>query len=179
MLTDSEMHARMAKGWRAGNPETICGNGSTAKHTAEIRAWLPGLVDRYDIRSLNDAGAGDRYWIKKVAWSAPLAYRPFDLIPRSPDVTQIDITREAMPRADAILCRMVLNHLDDVRIEMALGLFKKSAVYLIATQFDGDKLPKRSPQFTRCDLRRWLGDPIERCHDGNEPECHLAVWELV
>jgi hypothetical protein len=62
-----------------------------------------------------------------------------------------------------------------------LSLFRKRARYLIATQFDGDKLPQRSPQFTRLDLRGApynLGEPLERCQDGAEAVCSLALWEL-
>jgi hypothetical protein len=92
-----------------------------------------------------------------------------------------DITSIALPDCDAILCRMVLNHLDQDRILMALKLFKQSAKYLIATQFDGDKLPQRSPQFTRLDLRvapHFLGEPLERVQDGAEDICSLALWKL-
>jgi hypothetical protein len=178
MLSDKDMYARMASGWRAGRPETVCGNGSTLASTATIREWLPWIIDEYDIRRLNDAGAGDLYWIRKVRWPQPIAYRAFDLIPRDESVTMIDITTAALPPSDAVLCRMVLNHLDDDRITRAIYLFRQTTTYLLATQFDGDKLPKRSPQFTRLDLRRWLGDPIERCQDGREPECSLALWRL-
>ncbi len=181
MLTDEEMRARMANGWRAGRPETECGNGSTLAHTANARNWLPEVVGRFGITRINDAGAGDLYWVRKVRWQAPVLYRAFDLIPRDPSVEAIDITTRAMPAAGAILCRMVLNHLDEPRILMALELFRKSARYLIATQFDGDKLPQRSPQFTRLDLRREpynLGEPLSRVQDGSEEICSLALWKL-
>jgi hypothetical protein len=175
MLSDSEMFDRMKDGWNAGKSDgTICGNGSTLKNTANIRKWLPKIIEKYGIETLSDAGAGDMHWVKKT----PIVceYRPFDLIPRHESVTQIDFTRKELPPCDAILCRMVLNHLDTERILMALKLFKQSAVYLIATQFDGDKLPQRSPQFTRLDLRKepyYLGEPVESIQDGSE-----AMWEL-
>ncbi len=181
MLTDEQMHERMVNGWRAGLPATVCGNGSTLEHTAKVRHWLPDLVRRFGIVRLNDAGAGDLYWIRKVRWQTPLVYSAFDLIPRLPSVNKIDITAEAMPAANAILCRMVLNHLDQPRILAALKLFRQSARYLIATQFDGEDLPQRSPQFMRLDLRREpfnLGKPIEKCQDGSEEICSLALWRL-
>jgi len=172
------MYERMANGWRMGRPETVCGNGSTLAHTQNIRKWLPEIIRKYDIARINDAGAGDLYWISQIHWHGVVTYRAFDLISRDPQVTSLDITRETMPACDAVLCRMVLNHLDQTRILMALELFRKSARYLIATQFDGENLPKRSPQFTRCDLRLQLGEPMERCQDGVEPECSLALWRL-
>jgi hypothetical protein len=180
-LTDQEMYERMVSGWRAGNPETVCGNGSTMAHTENVRRWLPEVVKRHAILRVNDAGAGDLYWIRKVRWQSLVRYTAFDLIPRHSSVEQMDITTTVMPPADAILCRMVLNHLDQTRICMALEQFKVSARFLIATQFNGEDLPKRSPQFTRLDLRGApynLGEPLESCQDGSEDICSLALWEL-
>jgi hypothetical protein len=179
MLTDAEMYERMANGWRAGKPETVCGNGSTLASTAKIRQWLPRIVAAYDLSRINDAGAGDLYWVRKINWL--VAYRAYDLVPRAPNVERIDITTEAMPPCDAILCRMVLNHLDEPRILMALEQFRKSGRYLIATQFNGEDLPKRSPQFTRLDLRKapyYLGEPLDKVQDGPEDLCSLALWRI-
>jgi hypothetical protein len=182
MLSDADMYERMVRGWRAGKPETICGQGSTSAQTAHVREWLPQMVRRYRIGMLVDAGAGDQVWIERVQWAeVPPRYLAVDLIPRNSTVRQLDITREALPVCDAILCRMVLNHLDEPRITMALALFRKSARYLIATHFQGEDLPQRSPQFTRLDLRGapyGLGEPLERVQDGVEPYCYLALWQL-
>jgi len=180
MLTEKEMHDRMVNGWRAGIPDgTICGNGSTMANTANIRKWLPSIVSQHGIMSLCDAGAGDMHWIKTIDLGCK--YKPFDLIPRDPSIKQIDITAKPLPKCDAILCRMVLNHLDEPRILLALAHFKKSAPYLIATQFNGEDLPQRSPQFTRLDLRKSpynLGEPLACIQDGSEKICTLAMWEL-
>jgi len=173
MLSDDAMYERMAKGWRGGKPETVCGNGSTLINTAKIRQWLPSVVNRYGIQTLNDAGAGDMHWIRKIKWT--VEYRPFDLVPRDGIVTRIDITNEAMPSADGLLCRHVLNHLDGHRIEAALSLFSQSSKYLIATQFDwydGNK------EFTRLDLRVYLGDYLESVEDGGAEFCKLALWSI-
>lgn len=179
MLSDEEMHNRMVNGWRAGQPETVCGNGSLRKNSVKSRAALPVWAQKYGIRTVCDAGAGDLFYVSGVEWD--VEYKPFDLIPRLPEVKQLDITQKALPKCDAILCRMVLNHLDEPRIMAALKLFRKSAAYLIATQFNGKDLPKRSPQFTRLDLVEApysLGEPLERVQDGTEQVCSLALWEL-
>jgi hypothetical protein len=178
MLSDEAMHERMVNGWRMGRPFTVCGNGSTLDNTANIREWLPKVVNQHGITTLNDAGAGDMAWWPYIQWSTPLIYRPYDLIPRREIVQQIDITTQAMEPADAILCRMVLNHLDHERVAMALDQFRLSATYLIATQFDGESLDQRSPQFMRLDLRNWLGFPIDKMQDGVESNCYLALWRL-
>lgn len=181
MLSDAEMLDRMRNGWRAGAPETVCGNGSTRAATLNIRGWLPDVVKRYGIRSVCDAGAGDLHWIASVNWSVD--YQAFDLVVRRPDVLPLDITRDALPPCDAILCRMVLNHLGDdpARIVRTLELFRQSARYLIATQFAGEDLPKRCTQFQRLDLRHApynLGPPLESTPDAEELCCTLALWKI-
>lgn len=176
MLSDKDMYARMEKGWRGGLSEnTVCGQGSLLRNTTVIRDWLPRICANYSISTVCDAGAGDMHWIKRVAWDVD--YKPFDLIPRSHDVARLDITTEPLPKCDAILCRMVLNHLDDERVEMALDLFRESAVYLIATHFVGGGV-QRTSQFMRMDLTKWLGEPFDMCRDGHEDNCRLALWNL-
>lgn len=179
MLSDEAMRERMSKGWRAGYPETVCGNGSLRRNSVHSRAALPQWCEKYGVRSVCDAGAGDLFFSSGVAWN--VEYRPFDLFPRTAAVKEIDITTQPLPECDAILCRMVLNHLDEPRIQMALERFRQSAVYLIATQFNGEDLPQRSPQFTRLDLRCApynLGEPLESVQDGAEAICSLALWAL-
>ena len=167
---------RMAKGWRGGKPDgTVCGQGSTMANTRSIRAWLPNLVKERNISTVCDAGAGDLHWIRAVNWEVD--YYPFDLIPRNEHVAKLDITREKLPECDLILCRMVLNHLDDQRIDMALRLFKQSGKFLLATHFVGGGI-QRTTQFMRVDLTKWLGEPLEVCPDGHELNCRLALWSL-
>ena len=95
---------------------------------------------------------------------------------------RIDITRRAMTACDAILCRMVLNHLVGEeghweRIDMALEQFRVSAPYLFATEFEG-KITNRTKQFQRFSLAERLGAPLEKVRDGAEPNCYLALWSL-
>lgn len=175
-LSDEQMYKRMAKGWRMGRPFTVCGNGSLPEATVNIRKWLPGLCKRFDIRSICDAGAGDMQWMHGMEWDVD--YWPFDLIPRHSRVWPLDITRDPLPHCDAVLCRMVLNHLDRPRVEKALALFRQSAPYLIATQFAGQDLPQRTREFCRLDLRESLGEPLELVQDGLEEYCTLALWRL-
>ncbi|RAX29143.1 UNVERIFIED_CONTAM: hypothetical protein DQE83_28620, partial [Escherichia coli] len=75
------------------------------------REWLPKMAEKYGIESVADAGAGDLHWTPLIDWK--VKYLPFDLIPRSRKVKKCDITRTKLPVTDAILCRMVLNHLGD------------------------------------------------------------------
>ena len=180
MLSDKDMIERMQNGWRGGKGDgTICGQGSTLRNTARIAEWLPRMIEKYDIRDLNDAGAGDLHWADCVEWNCE--YRAYDLIPRAEGIEEIDITRQQMQPSDAILCRMVLNHLgegdDYTRVEMALENFRETSHYLFATHFINGG-PRRTEQFMRLDLTQYLGEPIEMCIDGHEDNCRLAMWEI-
>jgi len=181
MLSDEEMRERMRKGWRGGLGDgTVCGGGSTLGNSRNVVEWLPDVCDRYGIESVCDAGAGDLHWVSRISWNVD--YQPFDLFPRRPEVTELDITAENLPDCDAILCRMVLNHLygdegDDTRIVMALERFRMSARYLMATSFHGNNIC-RDRQFVRLDLREYLGEPLEVIPDGHETGCYMGLWDL-
>ena len=163
----------MAEGWPSGLPETHCGQGSTIARTELVRRALPGLVQKYAIRTVVDAGAGDLNWIQRVNWD--VEYTPYDLIPRHAKVRQADITRDVLPACDLILCRHVLNHLDFMSMREALSLFRQSARYLLATQVDGE-LPEQ-PGWHHYNLRPWLGEPLERIPDTEGTGC-LALWPM-
>lgn len=162
----------MERGWSSGLPETPCGIGSTLASTERIRAWLPGMAARYEISTVCDAGAGDMGWIRRVEWR--VVYRPFDLVPRHPEVTALDITTEALPSCDLILCRAVLNHLSETQVAAALERFRPVGRYLLATQFD--VRGRGYHDWVDYDLRTFgLGEPIDCCQDYPGT---LALWRL-
>jgi hypothetical protein len=127
------------------------------------------MLYRYGITSLNDAGAGDLNWIRLIPWE--IDYKAFDLVPRHPDVQEFDIVRETLPRADAILCRMVFNHIGQAGTDVAIQRFRESgASYLIANRY------KRNDRaFHRVEIG-W--EPLEETRDGPEEECYIGIWKL-
>lgn len=177
MWSEAAIHERMAAGWKGGTTETPCGRGSTLAHTQSIRARLPDLVREYGIRTVCDAGAGDLHWITRVDWDVD--YRAFDLVPRHPQVAELDITSEWLPVCDLILCRYVLNHLDTERVQQALERFRQSGKYLLATQHEGANHFKRVDPYQKWDLSAdpfCLGDPIESIPDARGS---LSLWRLA
>lgn len=177
MLTDEEMHQRMAAGWSGGKKGgTVCGCGSLPRYTQAARRALLKWTAKYQIQTVNDAGAGDLKWKEGFKW--PVDYRAYDLIPRHPDVVQLDITTQAMRPCDLILCRAVLNHLDEGRMLLALEQFKKSGTYLAATQYAKTEEQPHPLSFWRLDLRKLLGPHLEVVEDLNVPEGQLALWDL-
>ncbi len=171
---NDELEREFKKGWRGGLADgTPCGRGSTIANTKVVLEWLPRICEAWEFQSVCDAGAGDLHWIQYIDWSAD--YRPFDVVPRHPDVKELDITKEVLPACDVILCRMVLNHLGQGRTDSVLDLFRQSSKYLIASRYDNTGMAEIRP-FRDLDLN--LGEPLAECPDGHEPGCYLSLWEL-
>ena len=179
--SDKELLERMIVGWNPNRPrQSPCGDGSEPNKTRNIRKWLPEIIEKYDIEILNDAGAGDLKWIQLIDWD--IDYKGYDLYPRHEAVEQIDITKEIMRPCDAILCRMVLVHLDKERVLRALENFRKCAKYLIVTHYHSPmdcRLNYDDPfhHTVMTDDEFKLGEILESIEDTNEYN-DLALFKL-
>jgi hypothetical protein len=178
------------------------GLGSELDATAVLRAELPLLLQRLGVASLLDAPCGDAGWIN----AADLRVRLIgvDIVPSLIERLQAcvaageiegeyhlaDITRDSLPRCDAILCRDCLVHLSFANIERTVANFRASgAKWLIATNFpewqinvdceDGDW---RALNFERAPFG-W-GPPVELLNEncteagGGWRDKSLGVWRL-
>jgi len=177
---DLDQVAVMARGWSRGHPETDCGPGSRMERTDNVRRILPVWIERYQIKSLVDAGAGDLNWIKTVPMEG-VHYQPFDIVVRNTAVNPIDITVQKLPLCDAILCRHVLNHLVEEQVLAALALMKRVTRYLIATTTPSTvSKPRTAPfgSFYHYDLRVEpfnMGEPVEVVEDCKGT--WIGIWE--
>ncbi len=185
-----------------GAPASTSGLGSEMDATAVLRAELPRLFEKLAVTSLLDAPCGDAGWIN----SANLRVRLIgvDIVPPLIEHLQAraatgeikgeyrlaDITRDSLPRCEAILCRDALVHLSFANIERAVANFQRSgATWLIATTFpewqtngdceDGDW---RALNFER-EPFNW-GPPVELVNEncleagGRWRDKSLGVWRL-
>jgi hypothetical protein len=131
-----------------GAAGSTSGLGSELDATAVLRGELPWLLARLGITSLLDAPCGDAGWINQS--SLGVHYVGIDIVPDLVERLQAaaaageiggdyhlaDITRDSLPRCDAILCRDCLVHLSFANIERAAANFRRSgATWLIATTF--------------------------------------------
>jgi hypothetical protein len=131
-----------------GAAASVSGLGSEADATATLRAELPGLLRRFGVTSLLDAPCGDAGWINAANLGVTLI--GVDIVPEliaqltaradrgeiRGDYRLADITRDALPRCDAILCRDCLVHLSFANIDLAIENFRRSgATWLITTTF--------------------------------------------
>jgi hypothetical protein len=132
--------------WGAG--QSISGLGSEIDATAVLREELPKLLARPGISSLLDAPCGDAGWIGAAKLN--VRYIGVDIVPDliarlqsraaadeiDGEYLLADITRDPLPRCDAVLCRDCLVHLSFANIERAVANFRRSgAAWLIATTF--------------------------------------------
>jgi hypothetical protein len=186
-----------------GAPASTSGLGSEPDATTVLRAELPRLLQKLGIHSLLDAPCGDAGWISHA--DLRVRYVGIDIVPALIDNLRAraaaneirgeyrlaDITRDPLPRCDAILCRDCLVHLSLANISRAVANFRDSgAVWLIATTFpewqgnsdceDGDW---RALNFERRPFN-W-GPPVElideNCTEagGGWRDKSLGVWRLA
>jgi hypothetical protein len=131
-----------------GAATSVSGLGSEDPATAAIREALPALLQRLGARSLLDAPCGDAGWIGRM--KLDLDYTGIDIVPSliaanrqrvaggelSGRFLVADITRDALPRADVVLCRDCLVHLSFGNIARAVANFRASgAHFLLVTTF--------------------------------------------
>jgi hypothetical protein len=141
----SEIHA----GNLWGERESVSGPGSSLEETAAVRRELPGLLARLGVRTLLDAPCGDCHWILATPLDLDL-YTGADIVPDlvarnaaelagpGREFRRLDITRDPLPRTDAILCRDCLIHFSYRFIQRALDNFRRSgARYLLTTTYSG------------------------------------------
>jgi hypothetical protein len=184
-----------------GEAESVSGPGSSLAETAAVRRELPGLLAELGVRTLLDAPCGDCRWIFETPLDLDL-YVGADVVPAliesnaarfggpGREFHRLDITRDPLPRTDAILCRDCLIHFSYRLIARALAGFRRSgARWLLATTYAG--LPANrdilSGQWRPIDLElppfhlpppRHLILEKECSVDGFHLRRSLGVWDL-
>lgn len=127
------------------DPESRSGRGSTLARTEAIRRELPALLRDLGVGTLLDAACGDFNWMSRIDLGG-IGYVGVDVVAvlvaenrrrcggEGREFVLADITRDPLPRADAVLCRDCLIHLSLDAARAALANFKRSgARHLLAT----------------------------------------------
>src|SRR5437867_4447252 len=127
------------------NKESYSGPGSDLEHTVVIRKRLPALIKDFRVSSILDIPCGDFHWMKEVELSNASyigADIVNDIIARNAQLfsnerrtfIQLDITCDALPKVDLILCRDLFVHFPNDVIARALNKIKESrSGYLLTT----------------------------------------------
>ncbi|MEE9270660.1 MAG: class I SAM-dependent methyltransferase [Candidatus Krumholzibacteria bacterium] len=132
-------------GWN--NPETTSGPGSTLDATRVVRQHLPGLFDKFHIRTVVDIPCGDFNWMSEVDLGGVL-YEGYDIVPELVEANRSqysadnikfgrrDLMKDSLPRADLIICRDCLLHYPNSHVHRAVRNMKESGSrYLLTTTF--------------------------------------------
>lgn len=126
------------QGWEGD--DTVCGWGSQIEHTESIRERLPEIVETLGIKTINDAGCGDFWWMREVNFVDDVDYLGYDIYDRTHKqdfaFQKLDIVKEDMRPCDLIICRDVFIHLPNRMVIEALERFKRVGKFLLSTTFD-------------------------------------------
>lgn len=127
--------------------ESRSGSGSSLDQTKHIRETLPLLWTKFQIASVLDSPCGDFNWMQHVDLGS-IKYTGGDIVPELITKNQqnfgsgkisfrkLDLLKDELPRADAILCRDLLGHLlfHDC-LQIIHNFCRSDAKYLIITTF--------------------------------------------
>lgn len=130
-----------------GSAESVSGAGSESSATEHIRAGIPALLRRWQVRSVADVPCGDFGWLSTTDLGVA-GYFGADIVPELVEHNRrryaangrrfdvLDLTRDRLPAADLVLCRDCLVHLGFEQIRAALRNIRDSGVrYLLTTTF--------------------------------------------
>ena len=131
-----------------GSAESRSGGGSTRERGAHFRDALLDVLERFEIRSIVDAPCGDFNWMREVV-DGRHTYTGIDIVAELVAANREqfgsaarrfvcgDLTRDALPKADLIVCRDCLVHFSVPDIRAAIANFKRSgSKYLLTTTFE-------------------------------------------
>lgn len=183
------------------DPETRSGVGSSLDSTRVVRAKLPAALRSLECRVLLDVPCGDFAWMEHVDLSG-IQYIGGDIVPgiiaenerrhaaASRRFVNLDLTLDALPDADVLLCRDCLVHLSYANIRGVLTNVARSPIrYILMTSFpgrgdnkdveDGDWRPLdfEAPPFSFPEPHLTL---VEECteEDGAYADKSLVAWSV-
>jgi 2-polyprenyl-3-methyl-5-hydroxy-6-metoxy-1,4-benzoquinol methylase len=134
--------------------ESVSGYGSEIEVTREVSKGLEQLLQQLNIKSILDVPCGDFNWMQHVNLN-DTQYIGADIVTSiiennktlySSDTisfTELDLTKDSLPKTDLIFCRDCLVHLSYKELYKTLVNFKKSrSTYLLTTSFINTKTNK-------------------------------------
>ncbi|MBV9787876.1 MAG: class I SAM-dependent methyltransferase [Chloroflexi bacterium] len=128
-------------------PDSVSGAGASDDQTAQLRQTLPELLASLGAEVLLDLPCGDGRWMQQL--ELPIAkYIGADIVAELVETNQrrysspdrefllLDLTRDALPPADVLLCRDCLVHFSFADIRRALANIRANPItYLLTTTF--------------------------------------------
>jgi hypothetical protein len=134
-----------------GSNESVSGRGSTLELTSNLRNKLPGLFNKFSIRSVFDGPCGDFNWMNYVVEKADIDYIGGDIVlplieanrskyaNNKVKFIKIDLTKDELPSTDLMICRDCLFHLSYEDTKLVLNNFVRSNIsYLLTTTYENN-----------------------------------------
>jgi hypothetical protein len=143
--TPAELFSHYYRNNSWGGDESRSGHGSSMQYTENVRAQLPGIWERYAVKTMLDAPCGDFNWMRSVQREGRVRYIGGDIVEElvarnqslytdaSTEFRKIDVTADPLPSADLWMCRDCLFHFSDRDLYRALGNFLKSDIKYLLT----------------------------------------------
>jgi hypothetical protein len=189
---------------RWGSAESVSGPGAELRQTREVRGAVARLLVEHHIRTVVDAGCGDFNWMRHVPGISKLDwYMGLDVVSDLVERNQqqygcgrvsfrhADITRDALPAADLVICRDCMVHLSTPdALALLAAITHSGSSYLLATTYPQvtDNHDTADGQWRPLNLQVppfGMPEPIEfidteftdngRFHPGNG----LGLWHLL
>jgi SAM-dependent methyltransferase len=183
-----------------GDPESRSGPGSTERRAAGVRPALLDLLERYSVSTVVDAPCGDFNFFRGAAADLLEAYVGVDVVEELVVANQaaygdarhrflrMDLTCDALPKADLILCRDAFIHFSFADVLRAVANFRKSgSTFLLTTSFIDHPRNEdaRTGGWRPLNLQAapfHFPEPLERIHDtpldGSHAGKRLCLWRL-
>lgn len=129
--------------WKSS--ESVSGSGSTLEYTENLRAELPGLLERLDVKTLFDAPCGDFNWMPLVLEVVDVDYTGADIVKPLIDslnsqhsnsktrFVHLDLIQDPHAKADLMICRDALFHLSFKDAKSVLKGFVSSKTKFLLT----------------------------------------------
>lgn len=198
-LRDTFEHIYKTNLW--GGADSVSGEGSSRIQTEHLESELSRLFGHLGIQVILDLPCGDFSWMQNVDLG-PARYIGADIVPDiiasnqsqygSPkhQFLTCDLTSDALPAADLLLCRDCLVHLSFADIYRALENISSSSItYFLTTTFPDHELNEdictgdwrllnlETPPFCFPSPLLMLN---ERCTEGKGryPDKSLALWHV-
>jgi hypothetical protein len=181
-----------------GSEESASGSGSTIEHTKDIVQGIPRIISDLQVKLILDAPCGDYNWFRLIERCDDISYIGGDIVEAlvisnqerygndNTRFVHLDITNDALPKADLWLCRDCLGHLSNDDIFKVISNFLNSDItYLLTSTQPSCKkntniltgqarlLNLELPPFSFCKPLLSLDDWIA----GYSVSGHLALWE--
>jgi hypothetical protein len=130
--------------WNGSNPNgPLSGSGSSLEYTEKLRMSLPSILEKFNVKTLLDAGCGDLTWMSVILDDIKVKYIGVDVVEtliekHKQNFTNIefhsmDITVDKLPAADMMLCRDCLFHMSNYDLFKTLRNFLSADIPYIFT----------------------------------------------